>query len=286
MQEIAPHIYIETDYAGVTLGAVNWQHGLLLVDSPFRLDDTRNWRASLQNLRGGLDRMLVTLDAQVDRTLGSRAMECTIISHEQTAEVFRNRPLTFKPQSSETGAEWELFGSPGSVRWAPPEMTFTDELLIHGGEIDIQFEYHPGSAIGSIWIVLPAQRIIFLGDAVVPDQPPFLASADLPQWMENLQSLQQAQYRDWWLVSGRGGLVTPAQVRQQLRFLDLVHNKLEAMAVNSIPADATVNLVADLLAHYKIPQERQAQFKQRLKWGLRQYYLRHYFPTSLEIVDD
>jgi hypothetical protein len=106
MQEIAPHIYIETDYAGVTLGAVNWQHGLLLVDSPFRLDDTRNWRASLQNLRGGLDRMLVTLDAQVDRTLGSRAMECTIISHEQTAEVFRNRPLTFKPQSSETGAEW------------------------------------------------------------------------------------------------------------------------------------------------------------------------------------
>ena len=31
MQEISDHIFIETAYAGVTLGAINWPHGLILI---------------------------------------------------------------------------------------------------------------------------------------------------------------------------------------------------------------------------------------------------------------
>lgn len=286
MQEIAPHVFIETEYAGVTLGAVGWSNGLLMVDSPFRPDDTRNWRATLQTMRGGLDRLLVTLDAHVDRTLGSRAMECTVISHEQTSLVFRNRPLTFKPQSTETGAEWEMFGSPGSVRWAPPDITFTHEMEIHGEELTIQLQYRPGTATGSIWVVIPEQKVIFLGDAVAPEQPPFLAAADLPVWIDHLNNLLQPEYRDYLLVSGRGGLVVQAHIRDQLRFLEQVHSKLEALAVNSTPAEATASLVPELLAGFKVAPERQAQYKQRLKWGLRQYYLRHFFPTSPDIVDD
>jgi len=63
MQEIAPHIFIETAYPGVTLGAISWPHGLILVDSPYRTDDVRVWRTSLLNMSGGIDRILVNLDA-------------------------------------------------------------------------------------------------------------------------------------------------------------------------------------------------------------------------------
>ena len=73
MQELAPHVYIETGYAGVTLGAINWAHGLILIDAPFRAEDTRSWRSNLLNLGGGVDRLLVNLDAHFDRTLGARA---------------------------------------------------------------------------------------------------------------------------------------------------------------------------------------------------------------------
>ena len=99
MQEIAPHVYIEPGYAGVTLGAINWPHGLILLDSPFRQEDTRSWRSALLNLGSGAERMLVNLDAHFDRTLGTRAMDCTVVGHEKMAQAFRNRPVTFKTQA-------------------------------------------------------------------------------------------------------------------------------------------------------------------------------------------
>ena len=92
MQELANHVFIETGYAGVTLAAINWSHGLILIDSPFRPEDTRSWRSALLNLGGGVDRLLVTLDVHFDRTLGTRSMDCTVVGHEKMASVFRNRP--------------------------------------------------------------------------------------------------------------------------------------------------------------------------------------------------
>lgn len=131
MQEVSSNVFFETSYLGVTLGAVNLAHGLLLVDAPPRPEDIRSWRASLLNLGGGVDRLLVNLDAHVDRTLGVRAMECTVVAHEKTAFVFRNRPTSFKSQDAEAGAEWEKCNGLGSIRWAPPEISFSHRMLIH-----------------------------------------------------------------------------------------------------------------------------------------------------------
>ena len=148
MQEIVPNVYIETGYAGVTLGAINWPHGLVLIDAPFRPEDTRSWRSALLNLGGGVDRVLVQLDAHPDRTLGAKGMECTVIGHEKMLQVFRNRPVNYRPPSVDTGAEWELHNNLGSVRWAPPEITFSDTMEIHWNQSPLLLEHHPGPEQG------------------------------------------------------------------------------------------------------------------------------------------
>ena len=150
MQEIAAHVFIETAYPGVTLAALNTPHGLILIDAPLRGEDTRSWRATLLNLGGGVERLLVNLDAHFDRTLGARAMDCTVVAHEKVSQIFRNRPVTFKTQGSETGAEWELYSNLGSIRWAPPEITFTDEMVIHWGGSPIRLESRPGVSHGAL----------------------------------------------------------------------------------------------------------------------------------------
>lgn len=285
MQELAHHIYTETSYAGVTLGAINWSHGLILIDSPFRLEDARSWRSALLNLGGGVDRLLVNLDAHFDRTLGVRAMECTVAGHEKMAEVFRTRPITFKTQGSETGAEWELYNGLGSIRWVPPEITFTERLLIHWGDSPLSLEYHPGPAIGAIWAVLPEQRIAFVGDALVPDLPPFLASADLPAWIETLKPLLTPEYQDYLLISGRNGPVAHQQVRRQIQFLEKVHHQLENLAGKKALASDTAALVPGLLKEIDFPQEHEVQYHQRLVYGLYQYFARHYQQTEEEITE-
>ncbi|MEJ5313769.1 MULTISPECIES: hypothetical protein [Anaerolinea] len=281
MQEIVPQVYIETAYPGVTLGAINSPHGLILIDAPFRPEDARSWRSALISLSGGVDRLLINLDAHFDRTIGVRNMECTVLAHERMAEVFRNRPMTFKAQGTETGAEWEQHNGLGSVRWSPPEITFSDQLTIHWDDHPIRLEYRPGCSTGAIWAVLPASRVIFLGDAVVLHQPPFLASANLPLWIEQLESLLQGEYQDYLLVSGRGGLVAHQQVRAQIHFLRTVQEKLDALAKQNAPASETETLVPALLE----PFNPLPLYRQRLRYGLAHYYARHYQSKGEEVEE-
>ncbi len=285
MQELAHSIYIETGYAGVTLGAINWPHGLILIDSPFRPEDARAWRTALLNLGGGVDRMLINLDAHFDRTLGARSIECTIVGQEKMAEVFRNRPVTFKTQGSETGAEWELYNGLGSIRWAPPEITFSEEMVIHWDESPLHLQHHPGPSIGAIWAVLPVQHIVFIGDAIVVNQPPFLASANLPAWIETLKLLTTPAYLDYLIVSGRGGLIPMQVVRRQIQYLEKVNMMVARLAEQKAPVQETESLVGPLLSEFDFPQQRELQFRQRLKHGLRQYYARQFQPNDEELTD-
>ncbi|HMD89456.1 MAG TPA: hypothetical protein VKF38_09865 [Anaerolineaceae bacterium] len=285
MQEIAPHVNIETSYAGVTLAAINWPHGLILIDAPFRPDDTRSWRSALLNLGGGVDRLLINLDGHFDRTLGTRAMDCTVLGQEKMAQVFRNRPVTFKIQSVESGAEWELYNGLGSIRWAPPEITFTQQMRIHWDSSPMVLEYHPGPSVGAIWAILPEQHIVFLGDAVMPGQPPFLANADIPAWIETLRELSSPIYQDYFLVGGRGGLFLQDQIHKQINYLNRVHQLLEPLAAQKAAPEETESLVPALLKGISIPSDRETQYHQRLQWGLYQYYIRHYHPGEADIIE-
>jgi cyclase len=285
MQEISSHIYIETAYAGVTLGAINWPHGLILIDSPLRAEDTRAWRSALLNLGGGVDRMLINLDAHFDRTLGTRGMECTVLGHEKLAEVFHNRPINFKAQATETGAEWEQYSSQGSIRWVPPEITFSDKMMIHWDDHSLVLETHLGPAAGAIWVEMPNEKIAFIGDAVMVNQPPFLGGASIPAWIASLEQLLSLEYREYLLVSGRGGLVAQQQVRDQIDFLRLVEEQVGGVAKkNATPEDAAA-LAPGLLKNFNLPAGRELQYEQRLRYGLNHYFVRHFRPSTVVIEE-
>ncbi len=280
MQAIAKDVYIEDQYLGATLGAINFPHGLFQVDAPPSPEDARSWRAGLLNLGGSTERLLVNLDAHPDRTLGARALECTVIAHEKTAQVFRGRPTTFKAQGEETGADWESIPGLGNVRWAPPEITFSQQMSIHWSEAPILLEHHPGPAAGAIWVILPEAKVVFVGDAVLRNQPPFLGSADLPVWIETLKLLLSPAYRGWLVVSGRGGLVAVDVIRSQVDYLNQIQNKLEKLAQKKSSPEAVENIVSSLLNSLKASAGKQKKYAQRLRHGLYHYYVRHYHLSS------
>jgi len=283
MQEIAPHVFIETGYAGVTLGAISRPHGLVLIDSPFRVEDVRSWRAALLNLGGGVDRILINLDAHFDRTLGLRAMECTVVGHEKTVRVIRSRPVTFKSQAVETGAEWELYNNIGGIRWLPPEMTFTERLNVYWDGTPVNVESRPGPATGASWAVLHDEKVIFVGDAVVLRQPPFLGYADLPAWIKALEELLAPELREYTLVSGRGGAAPVEEARHQIQFLQTAQALISEQAERSAAVEEVAGLASKLLTFFKPPVEVKDLYRQRLAFGLRQYYLRRH--TLLAPVD-
>jgi glyoxylase-like metal-dependent hydrolase (beta-lactamase superfamily II) len=246
-----------------------------MIDAPLRPEDARAWRSSLINLRGGASRLLVSLDAHLDRTLGTRAMECTVVSHQRTAQLFRNRPVIFKGQSAEGGADWETYDDAIGTRWASPDITFSDQMTLHWGGPEVVLEHHPGPATGAIWAIIPSASVLFVGDAVTPNLPPFLSQADLPEWIETLDHLM-SKYKDYTIVSGRNGLVGLDAVRTQQRYLKTIHKGLERLAKRNAAPEATENLVPSLLSEGSYPAKYSEQYTQRLRSGLLQYYTRYY----------
>jgi len=279
MHQIEPGILYEDSYFGVTLGALISPSGVIMIDAPLRGEEARAWRTTLLNQRGGINRVLVCLDAHPDRTLGARALESTIIAHQNTALVFRNRPTIFKGQSPESGSDWETSSDSIGIRWASPDVTFSEKMTLHWGNVDVILEHHPGPMPGSLWISIPDSKVIFVGDAVLVNQPPFLAYADLESWVTSLEHLVRG-YKDYFIVSGRGGPVTIKEVRAHIRFLKSVLDGFEKLNRKDSAPEAVENLVNPLLKAYVLDNELRERYAQRLRYGLIQCYARRYRSTN------
>jgi len=278
MQQIKRGIYFEDAYLGVTLGALVLPRGTLLIDSPLRPEDARAWRSVLLNQRGGSNRILVLLDGHTDRTLGARALDCTILTHQLTAQAYRNRPAIFKGQSSESGTDWETFNESIGMRWALPDITFSERMVLQWGETEVILEHHPGPTPGAIWVVVPDEKVVYVGDAVLPEQPPFLADADIESWLEALNHLRSS-FRDYIIVSGRGGPVSVEVVRKQIKHLKKIATRLDRLFQKNSPPDATEGLIQSLLKDFTYPANNQDIYVKRLRSGLYHYYNRHYRPA-------
>lgn len=273
MQQLTRNIFYEDDYLGVTVGALVFPHGTVLIDAPLRGEDARSWRSMLINQRGGPNKLMVSLDAHPDRTLGARAMDCTIIAHQKAAQAFRSRPSIFKGQTVETGADWENYNESVGMRWAPPDITFTERLTLHWGGPDVVVAHRPGPSAGSVWVEIPEAKVVFVGDTVVIKQPPFLAQAEFEPWLRNLDLLTE-EYQDYTIVCGRGGLAKKADVQVLQNFIRETMQKLDHLAEKKAPPDELEFLLPDLLQKYKTTIDKQEHYSERLTYGIYHAYLR------------
>jgi glyoxylase-like metal-dependent hydrolase (beta-lactamase superfamily II) len=288
MRQIQRGIFFEDSYLGVTLGGLVFSHGTIMIDAPLRIEDARSWRSMLLNQRGGSNRLLVNLDAHPDRTLGARSLECAVVTHQKAANVFRSRSSIFKGQNMEMGAVWEDYEDAIGLRWAIPDITFSDAMSLHWGGPEVLLEYHPGPSIGAIWAIIPEEKVIFIGDTVVLDQPPFLAEAEIPAWLETLGHLLDG-YRDYIIINSRNGLVTVEQVQTQKAYLLNAQQLIQEYIETKEQPAAMEELIPQLLDGLNFPNRWREKYQQRLRYGLYQYHSHHSgspSPVDVPVVPD
>jgi len=282
MQSIADGIFYEDAYPGVTLGAVIMPRGTLMIDAPLRAEDARTWKSVLLTQSRGTHRLLVNLDSHTDRTIGVRHMDCTIIAQLNVLDTYENRSTVFKGQPLGSSSEWENYPEISGTRWSLPNITFSDQMSLHWSDLEIVIEHHPGSAPGASWVTIPSEKVVFIGDTVLADQPPFLAKGHLPQWIDAISELRTPRYRDYTIVSGRGGPVSIEYVREQHELLKGLHKRLEMLSEKDTFPEDTEKLISPFLEKLSFPPALRESYEQRLRYGLEHYYRHHYFPEIEE----
>lgn len=276
MRKLAGGVYVEGSYPGVTLGALVSERGIVMIDTPLRLEDGRSWQKELREKGGGGDRLLISLDSHPDRTLGARVMDSLVLAHQAVADAFSQRPAIFKAQVAESGAEWETCTGLSGTRWSPPRLLYSKSATLFWGDTPLVVEHHPGPEKGSSWVVFPELKIVFVGDHVVVKQPPFLANANLKAWREALDLLLSKEYEAYKIVGGRGGMAAEKDIRDLQKFLSTVQKNLERLAKRKSSPEATKKLVDKLLVGFNPPAKSKILYSQRLKYGLYHCYSRSY----------
>jgi glyoxylase-like metal-dependent hydrolase (beta-lactamase superfamily II) len=165
------------------------------------------------------------------------------------------------------------------MRWVPPDITFTKQMSLFWGGPEIVLEHHPGPTPGACWAIIPAEKVIFVGDTVAVNQPAFFAHADLEAWLLKLDILKKT-YSSYQVIAGRGGLASKQAIAEQYQSIKNVVKGVDKLVKRGSGPDATEDLVPGLLSNFSYDRDLKEIYTQRLKYGLYQYYARNYRPSS------
>ena len=274
MDQISEHVFIEDEFPGVVLGAFNFSHGLVMVDAPFRRQDIAPWRGRLANLGGGVDKLVVVLDNQIDRCYGARGMGANILCHQKALAMFQSGSNVSHIQEEKTGAELDIMTFPLESHPITPDFAYSDQAAIYWDGDPLLITHHPGAHLAGSWALYEPEKIIFVGDSVVADQPPFLAWSDLKLWLDDLYHLASDSFGDYKIVSGRNGLVGRQAIYDMIDFIQQVGNEIAGLQNSHVKDEAFQNAVARLLSHFEFDQKWHERYSQRLQWGFSKYLQR------------
>ncbi|MCK5318276.1 MAG: MBL fold metallo-hydrolase, partial [Anaerolineales bacterium] len=224
----------------------------------------------------GRPKFLILLDSHPDRVLGSRTLKLPAIAQDQTLKTIREWADTFKGNAHPIGAEADLLKRITGVNNAIPEITFSERMVIHMGGKEIIFLHRPGPRPGSMWMVIPDLSVVFVGDTVTIDEPPYVGVSDIEAWLNSLDELRGSDMKSYTLISSCGGRINRKDINHMARFLRKVQSRVEKLNDEKSRNEEMERLAIDLMGDFSIRAMREDLILKRLKTGLLDQSLLHF----------
>lgn len=268
MQKLAPDVYVEHDFAGVTVGAVVTPEGVICIDAPTHPADARRWRLKLAQLTAKPVLAVVNLDHHRDRVLGNQWLEAPVVAHELASDRLRQLPELFKAAGPDLGADADLAPDLAGVRLVAPQIAFSDQMSLAYGGHTMRLLHRPGVSPGASWALLPELGIAFVGDAVTLGAPPPMQETDLDAWLAGLAELRKVRGPAKVIVPGRGAPTDKPGVKAMEDWLRLTRRKVASLGRGKKTRADAAALAEDLLAGLKVPAALREHYLRRLRIGL------------------
>ncbi len=221
MKEIVKGIFVETEFDGVNVGAIQVEDELFCIDSPSFPRDARRWTTFLGSIHSKPARFLILTDCNGDRVLNVRWLNAPLIMHqhaaEQLGELKRRYPQEWLKSLSvrNPAAGKELSSSPVER----VSLSFSKEMKIIGDGMTIVLRHEPGPTSASSWILIPERKILFAGDSIVVGTHPLIANMHSGQWIDSLHRLTALGDAIDVIVPGRGPLCDARSATPILEYL-------------------------------------------------------------------
>jgi cyclase len=270
IREIAPNIFVETEYHGANVAFVATDEGVVLIDTPMLPNDARSW---LGEIRARTDERIIYVintDHHRAHVIGNQHFPtATVIAHEHAwkemksyGDSFRTRLINmYRDRIPEAVAEWRQH-----LEIIKPEITFTGRTVVFKGDKEIHMIPVGGHTPATTVVYFPHEKLLFTGDAVITDRPPFLSQGDTKQWLQALTYLRKLRYD--LLIPGHGEPTSKEATENMSRYLRMVRRRVRSAYRSGLPKADTARSLSHLIRYWPIPPEEKPKADRRFKSGL------------------
>jgi len=270
IQEMAPRIFVETEFHGANVGFIVTSKGVILIDTPMLPNDARLWQEEIRQRTGKEIRYIINTDHHRAHIVGNQHFPmATVMAHEfawknmqSYGDSFRTRLLNlYGDRIPEAAEEWRQH-----LEITLPEITFTDRTILFSGDKEIQMIPVGGHTPATTVVYFPHEKLLFAGDLVVTDRPPFLSQGNTKEWLQALTYLRKLQYNI--LVPGHGEVTGKEATERMSEFLRLVRRKVRSAYRAGLSKADTARSLRYMIHHWPIPPFEKPKADRRFKSSL------------------
>ncbi len=272
MEEITPGVYVATFYPGINVGFICIDGGAIAVDAPPLPSDARDWREAILRTAGGPVRYTILTDGRLDRALSAHLLGAPIIAGR--AALSRLRAL--RGNGVEAVRQWlRLHGredDPKEYHLPVPEIGVEGRMTVHDVP-EVVLESIPGAAPGSVWVRVPAKRVLFAGDTVVVGTHPLLDEApDTGGWLQALTRLRRPYFPADFIVPGRGPVSGKEATRPLSEYIQRVRRRVRSLHTAGQGRSAVLSLVEEFLNMFPVKEGEERKARERVRAGLERVF--------------
>jgi cyclase len=270
IREISPDVFVETEFHGANVAFIVTGEGVILIDTPMVPNDARSWLHEIEKRTEQEIIYIINTDHHRAHVIGNQFFPtAAVIAHEHAwkemksyGESFRTRLINmYGDRIPEAVAEWKR-----NLRIVKPEMTFSGQTVLFRGNKEIHLIPVGGHTAATTVVYLPNEKLLFAGDVVITDRPPFLSQGDSKQWLQALTYLRRLRYDV--LIPGHGEPTDKKATENMSDYLRMVRRKVRSAYRAGLPKAETARSLAHLIQHWPIPPAEKPKADRRFKAGL------------------
>jgi cyclase len=233
-------------------------------------DDAHVWLEEIRKRTDQEIRYIINTDHHRGHIIGNQYFPmATVIAHEfawknmkSYGDSFRMRLLNlYRNRMPDAAAEWKQ-----NLKIVEPEITFSGRIYLFKGDKEIQLLPLGGHTPATTVIFMPGDKLLFAGDLVVTDRPPFLSQGDTLEWLQALTYLRKLRYDI--LIPGHGELTGKEATERMSEFLRTVRRKVRSAYRMDLTKADTARSLKHLIHHWPIPPFEKPKADRRFKSSL------------------
>jgi len=273
MQQIAPGVYVNTDFKGCNVGLIETRDGNILIDTPMVPSDNQKWLGLIRQVTGGKKTLyVINTDHHRGHVLGNQFYNAPVIAHDLAWKNMRGYGANFCQRVIDSfKREPKVQAELANLQIVRPTITFDTRLDIEHGGRTVRLIYVGGHTEATILIWLPEEKVMFAGDTVWCDQHPYMAQANSKQWLEALSFIRKLNPQI--IVPGHGALTTPDTTIPLSEYIRYVRRQVRARIRRGYSKQETASsLVKSLVPMFPVPSDRRGKIESQIKQGINRIY--------------